>query len=163
MGLAHPPRQRIPNFMILLATRIQIGSANDEPNCELEPNSRNTFAAPWKDILSTESTPGISSLRLHLTICSGPPNLPTMISRSPRIDLYAPKTLAVMDQAFAAIWNVLKADDPFRDYAKDGELRIAVGRKLLNLVATIESILPGHWRAIGSRWCSSIAPIPRLP
>ena len=33
------------------------------------------------------------------------------------------------------------------DYAKDGELRIAVGRKLLNLVATIESILPGHWRA----------------
>ena len=49
------------------------------------------------------------------------------------------------------------------DYAKDGELRIAVGRKLLNLVATIESILPGHWRAIGSRWCSSIAPIPRLP
>jgi hypothetical protein len=161
--------------MILLATRIQIGSANDEPNCELEPNSRNTFAAPWKDILSTESTPGISSLRLHLTICSGPPNLPTMISRSPRIDLYAPKTLAVMDQAFAAIWNVLKADDPFRDYVKDGELRIAVGRKLLNLVAdgvtdprrlrqlTIESILPGHWRAIGSRWCSSIAPIPRLP
>ena len=49
------------------------------------------------------------------------------------------------------------------DYAKDGELRIAVGRKLLNLVATIESILPGHWRTIGSRWCSSIAPIPRLP
>jgi hypothetical protein len=55
-----------------------------------------------------------------------------MISLTPRIDLYAPKTLAVMDQAFAAIWNVLKADDPFRDYAKDGELRIAVGQKLLN-------------------------------
>jgi hypothetical protein len=58
-----------------------------------------------------------------------------MISRTPRINLYAPKTLAVMDQAFAAIWNVLRADDPFRDYAKDGELRIAVGQKLLNLVA----------------------------
>ena len=40
-----------------------------------------------------------------------------------------------MDQAFAAIWKVLQADDPFRDYAKDGELRIAVGQKLLNLVA----------------------------
>ena len=79
-----------------------------------------------------------------------------MTSRTPRIDFYAPKTLAVMDQAFAAI---LKADDPFRDYAKDGELRIAVGQKLLNLVAggvtdpgrlrqlTVESLLPGHWRA----------------
>jgi hypothetical protein len=63
-----------------------------------------------------------------------------------------------MDQAFAAIRNVLKADDPFRDYARDGELRIA-GQKLLNLVAdgvtdpgrlrrlTVESLLPGHWRA----------------
>ena len=58
-----------------------------------------------------------------------------MISRSPRIDLYAPKTLAMMDQAFAAIWNVLKADDPFRDYANDSELRIAIGHKLMNLVA----------------------------
>ena len=58
-----------------------------------------------------------------------------MTSRTPKIDFYAPKTLAVMDQAFAAIWNILKADDPFRDYAKDGELRIAVGQKLLNLVA----------------------------
>ena len=81
-----------------------------------------------------------------------------MTSRTPRIDFYAPKTLAVMDQAFAAIWNVLKADNPFRDYAKDGELRIAVGQTLLNLVAdgvtdpsrlrqlTVESLLPGHWR-----------------
>jgi hypothetical protein len=40
-----------------------------------------------------------------------------------------------MDQAFAAIWNVLRADDPFRDYANDSQLRIAIGRKLLNLVA----------------------------
>ena len=31
-----------------------------------------------------------------------------MTSQTPRIDFYAPKTLAVMDQAFAAIWNVLK-------------------------------------------------------
>jgi hypothetical protein len=68
-----------------------------------------------------------------------------------------PKTLAVMDQAFAAIWNVLRADDPFRDYANDSELRIAIGHKLMNLVAdgvtdpsrlrhlTIESLLlPGQ-------------------
>ena len=78
-----------------------------------------------------------------------------MTSQTPRIHLYAPKTLAVMDQAFAAIWNVLKADAPLRDYAKDVELRIAVGQKLLNLVAdgvtdprrlrqlTVESSSPG--------------------
>ena len=58
-----------------------------------------------------------------------------MTSRTPRIDFYAPKTLAVMDQAFAAIWNVLRADDPFRDYANDSELRIAIGHKLMELVA----------------------------
>jgi hypothetical protein len=58
--------------------------------------------------------------------------LTSLISRA---DIYDPKTLAVMDQAFAAIWNVLRADDPFRDYATDSELRIAVGQKLLNLVA----------------------------
>jgi hypothetical protein len=52
-----------------------------------------------------------------------------MASRNPRSDIYDPKTLAVMDQAFAAIWH------PFRDYAKDSELRLAIGQKLLNLVA----------------------------
>ena len=80
-----------------------------------------------------------------------------MISHNPRSDIYDPKTLAVMDQAFAAIWNVLRADDPFRDYANDSELRLAIGQKLLNLVAdgvtdpsrlrylTLESlILPRH-------------------
>ncbi|MGA8433626.1 MAG: hypothetical protein WB713_02310, partial [Methyloceanibacter sp.] len=57
-----------------------------------------------------------------------------MTSQNLQSHIYDPKTLAVMDQAFAAIWNVVKADDPFRDYARDGELRIAVGQKLLNLV-----------------------------
>ena len=80
-----------------------------------------------------------------------------MISQNPRLDIYDPKTLAVMDQAFAAIWNVLRADDPFRDYTADSELRIAIGHKLMNLVAdgvtdpnrlrrlTVESLsLRGH-------------------
>jgi len=40
-----------------------------------------------------------------------------------------------MDQAFAAVWLMLRADDPFRDYASGTELRIAIGQKLLNLVA----------------------------
>ena len=58
-----------------------------------------------------------------------------MTPQNPRSDIYDPKTLAVMDQAFAAIWNVLRADDPFRDYVNDSELRLAIGKKLLNLVA----------------------------
>jgi hypothetical protein len=58
-----------------------------------------------------------------------------MTSEIPRSDIYDPKTLAVMDQAFAAIWYDVRADDPFRDYANDSELRLAIGQKLLNLVA----------------------------
>jgi len=58
-----------------------------------------------------------------------------MTSQNSRQDLYEPRTLAAMDQAFAAIWKALRADDPFRDYARDSELRIAIGKKLLNLVA----------------------------
>jgi hypothetical protein len=57
-----------------------------------------------------------------------------MASQNIRTAIYEPKTLAVMDQAFAAIWNILRADDPFRDYANDSELRIAIGRKLMELV-----------------------------
>ena len=80
-----------------------------------------------------------------------------MISQNLQSDIYDPKTLAVMDQAFAAIWRALRADDPFRDYANDSELRIAIGHKLMNLVAdgvtdpnrlrqlTLESlIVPAH-------------------
>ena len=58
-----------------------------------------------------------------------------MTSQNSQQDLYEPKTLAAMDQAFAAVWRMLRADDPFRDYARDSELRISIGKKLLNLVA----------------------------
>lgn len=73
----------------------------------------------------------------------------------PRIDFYGPKTLEGMDQAFVAIWAIVRG--PVRNHENDSELRIAVGRKLLNLVAdgvtdpirlrqlTVESLfLPGH-------------------
>jgi hypothetical protein len=73
------------------------------------------------------------------------------------LDIYDPKTLAAMDQAFAAIWHMLRADDPFRDYANDSELRVAIGHKLMDFAAngvtdpvrlrhlTVESLLlPGH-------------------
>jgi hypothetical protein len=39
-----------------------------------------------------------------------------------------------MDQAFAAAWHMLRADDPFRD-ASDAELKRAIGKNLLKLVA----------------------------
>jgi hypothetical protein len=79
-----------------------------------------------------------------------------MTSQNPRLDIYDPETLAAMAQAFAAIWNVLRADDPFRNYANDSELRFAIGQKLLDLVAdgvtdpvrlrnlTVESLLVTH-------------------
>ena len=80
-----------------------------------------------------------------------------MTSLNLRTDIDDPKTLAAMDQAFAAVWHMLRADDPFRDFANDTELRIAIGKKLLNLVAvgvtdplrlrnlTVESLLlPRH-------------------
>jgi hypothetical protein len=56
-------------------------------------------------------------------------------SPSLRGDIYDHKTLVMMDQASAAIWNVLRADAPLRSYITDSELRIAIGQKLLNLVA----------------------------
>ena len=43
-----------------------------------------------------------------------------MTSPNLRPDIYDPKTLAVMDKAFAAIWHVVRRDDPFRHYANDG-------------------------------------------
>jgi hypothetical protein len=58
-----------------------------------------------------------------------------MTSLNLRADIYDPKTLAAMDQAFAAVWRMLRTDNPLRDYARDSELRIAIGKKLLNLVA----------------------------
>lgn len=62
-----------------------------------------------------------------------------MASEIPRSDIYDPKTLAVMEQAFAAVCNILRADDPFRDYVNDAELRIAIGHKLTELVANGET------------------------
>jgi len=58
-----------------------------------------------------------------------------MTFQNSRQDLYEPRTLAAMDQAFAAIWKALRADVPFRDYARDSELRLAIGKKLLDLAA----------------------------
>ena len=58
-----------------------------------------------------------------------------MNSPNLRADIYDPKTLAAMDQAFAAVWRMLRAEDRFRGYDSDSELRISIGKKLLSLVA----------------------------
>jgi hypothetical protein len=42
-----------------------------------------------------------------------------MGSRLHRVDFYDPRTLEAVSQAFDAICNVLRKDDPFRDYAED--------------------------------------------
>jgi hypothetical protein len=74
-----------------------------------------------------------------------------MTSLNLRVDIYDPKKLAAMDQAFAAVWHMLRADEPFRDYANDTELKIAIGKKLLNLV--VDGVTDPHgyeispWRA----------------
>jgi hypothetical protein len=57
-----------------------------------------------------------------------------MGSRLHRVDFYDPRTLEAVSQAFDAIWNVLREDDPFRDYAEDGELRTVIRQKLTTLV-----------------------------
>ena len=80
-----------------------------------------------------------------------------MTSLNRRADIYDPKTLAAMDQAFAAVWHMLRADDPFRDFASDTKLKIAIGKNLVKLVVdgvtdplqlrnlTVESqLLPRH-------------------
>ena len=46
-----------------------------------------------------------------------------MTSLNLRADIDDPKTLAAMDQAFAAVWHMLRADQPFRDYANDFSLK----------------------------------------
>ena len=87
-----------------------------------------------------------------------------MTSLNRRADIYG---LAVMDQAFAAIWNVLRAADPFRDSYNDSELRVAIGHKLMDLVAdgvtdplrlrklTVESLLVLDLKSSGNRLCNS--------
>ena len=58
-----------------------------------------------------------------------------MTSPKFRADIYDSKTLAAMDQTFVPVWHILKANDPSRDSSNDAELRIVIGKKLLNLVS----------------------------
>ena len=59
-----------------------------------------------------------------------------MTSAKFRADIYDPENACLRWYvAFVPIWHILKANDPSRDSADDAELRIAIGKKLLNLVS----------------------------
>jgi hypothetical protein len=58
-----------------------------------------------------------------------------MGSRNPRIDLYDPKMLEALGQAFDATWVVLQTRDPFRDFERDLDLKSTLSLKLTALAA----------------------------
>lgn len=55
--------------------------------------------------------------------------------KNPRLELDDPKLVEVIEHAFNASWAVLLAHDPFRDFAKDFELKTALSQKLIGLAA----------------------------
>jgi hypothetical protein len=58
-----------------------------------------------------------------------------MSSRNPSRGFYNPEMLASLDRAFSAAWTVLQTHDPFRDLAKENELRILLSQRLMALAA----------------------------
>ena len=58
-----------------------------------------------------------------------------MCPHSPQVNLYDPKMLESLNQAFEASWVVLQARDPFRDFQRDAELKSALNQKLIGLAA----------------------------
>ena len=58
-----------------------------------------------------------------------------MGSRNSRFDLYDPKTLEALGQAFDSSWVVLQARNPFRDFERDLDLKSSLSLKLTALAA----------------------------
>ena len=56
-----------------------------------------------------------------------------MGSLDPQVDLYDPKTLKALAQAFDATWVEVQARDPFRDFERDLDLKTALNQKLVAL------------------------------
>jgi len=56
-----------------------------------------------------------------------------MGSLNPYVDLYDPKTLKALAQAFDATWVEVQARDPFRDFERDLDLKTALNQKLVAL------------------------------
>ena len=58
-----------------------------------------------------------------------------MGSRNSRFNLYDPKTLKALGQAFDSSWVVLQARNPFRDFERDLDLKSSLSLKLTALAA----------------------------
>ncbi len=56
-----------------------------------------------------------------------------MGSRNPPLNLYDPKSLEALGQAFDATWLELQSRDPFRDFERDSDLKTALGLTLTTL------------------------------
>jgi hypothetical protein len=50
-----------------------------------------------------------------------------MTSENPRAEIYDPKTLAVMDKASAAVWNIVRRDDPSAIMPTTASLELPLG------------------------------------
>ena len=51
------------------------------------------------------------------------------MSLQTEIDVYDPETLVAIQEAFDASWTALRKNDPFRNFAKDGDLRALLCEK----------------------------------
>jgi hypothetical protein len=51
------------------------------------------------------------------------------------IQFHDDATLSTLHRVFADVWRVLQADDPFRDWDKDDELKLSVAQRLRALAA----------------------------
>ena len=56
-----------------------------------------------------------------------------MGSLNPHVDLYDPKTLKALAQAFDATWVEVQARDPFQDFERDLDFKTALNQKLVAL------------------------------
>jgi hypothetical protein len=55
------------------------------------------------------------------------------MSLQTELDVYNPETLVAIQEAFDASWTALRKNDPFRNFANDGDLRALLCEKLFAL------------------------------
>ena len=55
------------------------------------------------------------------------------MSLQTELDVYNPETLVAIQEAFDASWTALRKNDPFRNFANDGDLRARLCEKLFAL------------------------------
>ena len=68
------------------------------------------------------------------------------------LDVYSPETLLAIQEACDAAWAALRKNDPFRNFANDGDLRALLCEKLFALAG--ESFADWRWKAWPRNACS---------